>query len=62
MTNTFENYTLLAGSHGRRGSLWKGPDHLLVIEGGGVLFALSEQYRRIDYANIQSLGLVRTVR
>lgn len=62
MTNTFENYTLLAGSHGRRGSLWKGPDHLLVIEGSGVLFALSEQYRRIDYANIQSLGLVRTVR
>lgn len=62
MTKAFENYTLLAGSHGRRGSLWKGPDHLLVVEGSGLLFAFSEQYRRIDYANIQALALVRTPR
>jgi hypothetical protein len=62
MTNSFENYTLLAGSHGRRGSIWRGPDHLLVVEGGGVLFALSETYRRIDYENIQAMSLVRTQR
>lgn len=62
MTKSFENYTLLAGNHGRRGSLWQGPDHLLVVEGGGVLFAYSESYRRIDYANIQALTLARTSR
>ena len=62
MTKSFENYTLLAGGHGRRGSIWRGPDHLLVVEGGGVLFALSETYRRIDYENIQALSLVRTQR
>ena len=62
MIKEFENYTLLAGNHGRRGSIWRGPDHLLVVEGGGVLFALSESYRRIDYENIQALSLVRTQR
>src|SRR3954470_14240776 len=62
MTKSFDNYTLLAGSHGRRGSIWRGPDHLLVVEGGGVLFALTETYRRIDYENIQALSLVRTQR
>jgi hypothetical protein len=62
MTNSFENYTLLAGSHGRRGSIWRGPDHLLVVEGSGVLFALGETYRRIDYENIQAMSLVRTQR
>src|SRR5690348_4321998 len=62
MTKSFENYTLLAGGHGRRGSIWRGPDHLLVVEGGGVLFALSETYRRIDYENIQAMSLVRTQR
>jgi hypothetical protein len=62
MIKTFEDYTLLAGSHGRRGSIWRGPDHLLVVEGSGVLFALNESYRRIDYENIQALSLVRTQR
>ncbi|MFZ4765345.1 MAG: hypothetical protein ACOYMN_10365 [Roseimicrobium sp.] len=62
MVKSFENYTRLAGSHGRRGSLWRGPDHLLVIEGRGLLFAFSEHYRRIDYANIQALTWARTSR
>jgi hypothetical protein len=62
MIKAFENYTLLAGSHGRRGSIWRGPDHLLVVEGSGVLFALGESYRRIDYENVQALALVRTQR
>ena len=62
MTKSFDQYTHLAGGHGRRGSLWRGPDHLLVVEGGGVLFALTESYRRIDYANIQALTLARTSR
>src|SRR5215212_5206770 len=62
MIKTFQDYTLLAGGHGRRGSIWRGPDHLLVVEGSGVLFALTESYRRIDYENIQALSLVRTQR
>lgn len=62
MIKAFEDYTLLAGSHGRRGSIWRGPDHLLVVEGSGVLFALNESYRRIDFENIQALSLVRTQR
>src|SRR3954464_736909 len=62
MIKAFEDYTLLVGSHGRRGSIWRGPDHLLVVEGSGVLFALTESYRRIDYENIQALALVRTQR
>jgi hypothetical protein len=60
MTKAFDDYTLLAGSHGARGSLWQGPDHLLVVDGRGWLLSFAELYRRVDYANIQSLTLVRT--
>lgn len=60
MKKSFEDYTLLAGNHGLRGSLWLGPDHLLVIEGKGFLLSMSEHYRRIDYKNIQALTLVQT--
>ncbi len=62
MIKAFDDYTLLAGSHGRRGSIWRGPDHLLIVEGAGALYALNESYRRIDYENIQALSLVRTQR
>ena len=60
MKKTFDDYTLLAGHSGLRGSLWQGPDHLLVIEARGFLFPYREIYRRIDYKNIQALTLSRT--
>lgn len=60
MIKAFDDYTLLVGTHGRRGSIWRGPDHLLVVEGSGALYSLSESYRRIDYENIQALSMVRT--
>lgn len=62
MRKNFENYTLLAGNHGRRGSLWKGEDHLLAVEGNGILFPYSEHYRRVDYKNIQAITYILTRR
>jgi hypothetical protein len=62
MRKTFENYTWLTGNHGRRGSLWKGEDHLLAVEGTGILYPYSEQYRRVDYKNIQAITSVLTKR
>lgn len=62
MKKQFADYTWLAGNHGGKGSLWQGPDHLLVIEGKGVFLALSEVYRRLDYKNIQALTLTETRR
>jgi len=59
MKKSFDDYTRLAGSHGMKGSLWLGPDHLLVIEGKGFILPFKEQYRRIDYANIQALIMVK---
>ncbi|RBP42604.1 hypothetical protein DES53_106313 [Roseimicrobium gellanilyticum] len=62
MKKQFADYTWLAGNHGSKGSLWQGPDHLLVIEGKGFLLALSEVYRRLDYKNVQALTLTETRR
>lgn len=62
MKKSFENYTVLTGNHGRRGSLWKGEDHLLAVEGRGVIFPYSEHYRRVDYKNIQAITHVLTKR
>jgi len=62
MIKAFDSYSLVAGSHGMRGSIWRGPDHLLIVEGKGFLLPLSENYRRIDYQNIQALGTTRTSR
>lgn len=60
MKKAFEDYRWLAGTHGVRGSLWQGTDHMLVVEGRGLFWAFVERYRRIDYKNIQALSLVRT--
>jgi hypothetical protein len=60
MKKAFDEYTLLAGGSGLSGSLWKGPDHLLVIEATGFLLPYREVYRRIDYKNIQALTLTET--
>jgi len=62
MIKAFNSYTLLTGSHGKRGSIWRGPDHLLIVEGRGMLLPLSEHYRRIDYQNVQALTSMRTSR
>ncbi len=62
MKKQFADYTWLAGNHGGGGSLWQGPDHLLVIEGKGLLLAVSEVYRRLDYKNVQALTLTPTRR
>ena len=62
MKKAFDDYTWLAGRAGTRGSLWQGPDHLLVVEGKGFVFPYREVYRRIDYKNIQALMLTRTMR
>lgn len=60
MKKSFENYTFLAGSSRGRGSLWQGPDHLLVVEGKGPLLPFAEAYRRIDYDKIQALAILPT--
>lgn len=60
MKKAFDDYTVLAGSHRMKGSLWQGPDHLLVIEGRGFLLPYSEHYKRIDYKNVQALTITQT--
>jgi hypothetical protein len=60
MKKAFDNYRYLAGSTTAKGSLWEGDDHLLIIESGGVLLDFKENYRRIDYKNIQTAGYVTT--
>ena len=60
MKKQFAEYRWLAGSHGVGGSLWEGPDHLLVIEGRGFIFAYREIYRRLDYKNIQVISMANT--
>lgn len=62
MKKQFADYSWLAGSHGTRGSMWEGPDHLLVVEARGLYFAFSEIYRRVDYRNIQTIVVTRTGR
>lgn len=52
MKRSFGEYQRAAKSGS--GSVWLGPDHLLVIESTGFLLPFTEKYRRIDYANIQS--------
>jgi hypothetical protein len=60
MRKSFDNYIHLAGGTGAKGSLWLGPDHLLVVEGRGWLLPISEVYRRVDYANVQALTIIPT--
>jgi hypothetical protein len=60
MKRTFGDYQRVAKSGG--GSLWLGPDHLLVIENAGFILPFTEKYRRIDYANVQSLFWTTTRR
>lgn len=60
MKQSFDDYKYLAGGTGGKGSLWQGPDHLLVVEGRGFLLPFSEVYRRVDYDKIQALSLVAT--
>lgn len=60
MKQSFGDYRRVGKSG--RGSLWVGPDHLLVIEAVGFLLPFTEKYRRIDFANIQDLSWTTTRR
>lgn len=60
MKKAFNDYRYLAGNTGTQGSLWEGPDHLLYIQAGGLLFAFTETYKRFDYSKIQTISLGRT--
>ncbi len=62
MKKAFDDYRYLAGSNRSKGTIWQGPDHLLVIETAGGSLHYSETYRRVDYKNIQTLGYARTSR
>ena len=57
MKKAFGEYKQLIGR-----SLWEGPDHLLFIEESSFFFTFSEQYRRIDFKNIQAITLTTTTR
>jgi len=62
MKKQFADYRWLAGGHGMKGSLWEGPDHVLVIEARGFLLPYREVYRRLDYKNIQAISMGGTSR
>jgi hypothetical protein len=57
MKKAFGDYKHLSGK-----TLWEGPDHLLFIEESSFFFTFSEQYRRIDFKNIQAITLTTTTR
>lgn len=59
MRKSFEDFTHLAGSSRSGCSLWEGPDHLLIIETMSLL-GFREQYKRIDYARIETISYGRT--
>jgi hypothetical protein len=59
MKKQFDDYVLL--HNGRHlGSLWMGPDHLLVIEKSSFFGSVREFYRRLDYDSIQGIFTART--
>ena len=60
MKKAFGDYQRVSANG--KGSLWVGPDHLLVIESMGFLLPFSEKYRRIDFSNIQDLSWTTTRR
>ncbi|MDA7922307.1 hypothetical protein N9B21_00275 [Verrucomicrobiales bacterium] len=43
-------------------SLWRGGDHLVYVNGRGILIPLSEEYKRYKYSEIQALSIARTSR
>ena len=55
MRKRFDQFELLHSGGSSRGSLWLGPDHLLVIETSGFLLAFHEKYRRFDYDRIEGV-------
>jgi hypothetical protein len=61
MKKAFDDYHLLVGSPRAGGSLWEGPDHLLLVETMPML-GFSESYKRIDYAKIETISYGRTRR
>ena len=60
MKKAFGEYRYLAGGARARGTVWEGPDHLLLIESQGVFVEFTESYRRIDYSKVQAFTYGRT--
>ncbi len=59
MKKQFDDYVLL--HNGRHlGSLWLGPDHLLIIEKSSFFGSIRENYRRLDYDGIQGIFTARS--
>lgn len=59
MSERLPGYELLCKGGFGCSSLWLGQDHLLYIEGTGLLFPVHERYRRFRYADIESVTLQR---
>ena len=59
MSERLPGYKLLCNGGFGCSSLWLGKDHLLYIDGSGVLFPVRERYRRFAYADIDSLVLAK---
>lgn len=59
MSDQLPGYELLSKGGFGCSSLWLGADHLLYIEGDGLLFPLRERYRRFAYRDIESVVLAR---
>ncbi len=59
MSDQLPGYELLSKGGFGCSSLWLGADHLLYIEGDGLLFPLRERYRRFAYGDIESVVLAQ---
>lgn len=62
MSASFDSYDRLAKGLWGLSSLWKGSDHLVYVNGRGVLVPLSEEYKRFKYSEIQALSIAKTSR
>ena len=55
MKKSFGEYTRLAKGPFGCSSLWAGDEHLLYVKGSGLIWPISETYRRVRYADITAL-------
>ncbi len=55
MKKSFGEYTRLAKGAFGCSSLWAGKEHLLYVKGSGIIWPISETYRRIRYSDITAL-------
>lgn len=62
MSASFDSYERLAKGLWGLSSLWQGGDHLVYVNGRGVLIPLSEEYKRYKYSEIQAFSIAKTSR